>query len=432
MSSHGHGHSSGDSHSDIHGDGHSCDGHSHGEGHGEGHGHGQNGHVALAGDDSGSAFTRGQRCLTEGNAAAAVKHLEEAVLVAGGDTVDARLLLAEALWQETGGKGTDRALRHYERAGELAAAASDTSKQAMVALGHGFALMQLGLGGAAVEVLGRAKGFAAKDGNPQAVLFVERLLEQAQSLPAEGAPSPADGERSIRSTWRHFAEAKAAGKAAVLFMRGTLAHPLDESSQRGVTKLRAAGCAKLLVVDVCDPGADVPEGLQAISSSTHLVFPQLFISGEECQAWLEPELAAEALRERLGQAGVELGEPHEEPCHGTGAFADGLQPLETALVQLVSQHGTTDWALLAEKLRGQGHEEQLLASAGQHVPDAAAAVELVWEKLAPIVKEKLESQPEMPCGHSCNTCPTRHDCLLHDAVGDAPRDIEDLAQPRKR
>mmetsp|Transcript_130009 Transcript_130009/g.417363 ORF Transcript_130009/g.417363 Transcript_130009/m.417363 type:complete len:394 (-) Transcript_130009:56-1237(-) len=377
--------------------------------------------------DGAGALEAGQRCLKEGDAAGAVAHLEEALLRPGGDCVDARLLLAEALWQETGGKGTENALPHYERAGELAAEAGDTSKQAMVALGHGFALTHLGRAKDAVEVLSRARALAEADGNPEAVRFVERLMEQAQTLAVEGAqPMAADGQEAVRVTWRHFAEAKVSSKLAVLFMRGTLHSPLDEESQRGVSKLRAAGCVSLEVVDVCNPGADVPEGLQAISNSIHLTFPQLFIAGVECEAWLGAELSADALRERLGAAGVELGKPHEEPCHGTGAFAEGLEPWETALVQLVSQHGAADWALLGSKLLDQGHEVP------NEVGDAAEAIRVAWERLAPLVKEKLQDQPEMPCGHSCNTCPTRHDCQLHDAVGDAPRDIEDLAAGRKR
>mmetsp|Transcript_53279 Transcript_53279/g.152714 ORF Transcript_53279/g.152714 Transcript_53279/m.152714 type:complete len:394 (+) Transcript_53279:136-1317(+) len=377
--------------------------------------------------DGAGALEAGQRCLKEGDAAGAVVNLEEALLRPGGDCVDARLLLAEALWQETGGKGTEKALPHYERAGELAAEAGDTAKQAMVALGHGFALTHLGRAKDAVEVLSRARALAEADGNPEAVRFVERLMEQAQTLAVEGAqPLAADGQEAVRVTWRHFAEAKVSSKLAVLFMRGTLHSPLDEDSQRGVSKLRAAGCVSLEVVDVCNPGADVPEGLQAISNSIHLAFPQLFIAGVECEAWLGAELSADALRERLGAAGVELGKPHEEPCHGTGAFAEGLEPWETALVQLVSQHGAADWALLGSKLLDQGHKVP------NEVGDVAEAIRVAWERLAPLVKEKLQDQPEMPCGHSCNTCPTRHDCQLHDAVGDAPRDIEDLAAGRKR
>lgn len=66
------------------------------------------------------------------------------------------------------------------------------------------------------------------------------------------------------------------------------------------------------------------------------------------------------------------------------------------------------------------------------IPDSnlatgAAALEAAWKRLAPLVREKLEKQTEMPCGHSCATCPTRHDCQLHDAVdGGGLRDMEDL------
>lgn len=330
--------------------------------------------------------------------------------------MDARLVLAEALWQSAGSGGTDKALPHYEAAAALAAAAGDTSKEAMVALGHGFALTQLRRLAAARDRLEHARKLAEIDGNAGAVQFVERLLQQTQSQEAAG---PGDEAEATLATWRHFAEALATDKPAVLFMRGTLAAPLDEASLQGATKLRAAGCVGIEVVDVCDPGKDVPEGLQAISDSAHLRFPQLFVAGADVPGWLD--LPPDALRQRLSEAGVALGEAPEEPCHGAAAFAEGLEAWEVALVELVSQDGAGQWASLAEKLRARiGADGERGGGLGPE------AVEAAWQRLAPVVKQKLETQLEMPCGHSCSTCPTRHDCQLHDAVGGA-RDIEDLA-----
>lgn len=364
-----------------------------------------------------SPLELGQRCLKEGDPSAAIKHLREALELPGGASIDTHLVLAEALWQEAGGNGTDLALPHYEAAAALAAAAGDTPKEAMVALGHGFALSQLGRAAAARGRLGRAKDLAEAEGNADAVRFINKLLEQV-----DAGPQRVDGPEAIRSTWRQFAEALSAGKPAMLFLRGTLALPADEASQRGVRKLRAAGCPRLEVVDVCDPGVDVPDGLQGFSSSVHLSFPQLFVAGTELDGWLD--LPPDSLRQRLGEAGAELGEPHEEPCHGTAAFAEGLEAWEVALVELVSQRGTTDWPGIAEAL----------STKGIGGPDNGEAVEAEWRRLAPLVRDKLEKQPEMPCGHSCSTCPTRHDCHLHEAIGDSAgggmRDIEDLAGGR--
>jgi glutaredoxin-related protein len=355
----------------------------------------------------------GQQCLKQGDAAGAVRHLTGALKRPGGETVDTHLVLAEALWQEAGAKGTLRALPHYEAAAALAAAAGDATKESMVCIGHGFALNQLGETAAARSRFLHARSLAEKDGNADGVRFIERMMEQV------GGAESADGTEAVQTTWRSFAEAMANGKPAVLFLCGTLAAPADERSQRGVTKLRAAGCTRLDILDVCDPGAGVPDGLQGIAQSSQLVFPQLYLRGAQLESWLE--LAPERLRELLEEAGAPLGEPHVEPCHGTAAFADGLEPWEVALVQLVSERGAGNWEGALSHLREKG----LLT--GELEAMDVASIEIQWERLAPLVREKLEKQPEMPCGHSCNTCPTRHDCQLHDAVGDKSRDIEDLA-----
>merc|ERR1712176_1380744 len=95
------------------------------------------------------------------------------------------------------------------------------------------------------------------------------------------------------------------------------------------------------------------------------------------------------------------------------------EPWEVALVELVSKDGVGDWPGKAERLR----ELNLCSDASGPAADASA-LEAAWHRLAPLVKEKLDKQADMPCGHSCNTCPTRHDCQLHDAVGQVA-DIED-------
>lgn len=384
--------------------GHGCDhGHDHSHDHSHDHGHGHN--VGLG------PLELGQLCLKRGDAAGAVRHLTEALKSPGGETVDVHLVLAEALWQEAGARGTTVALPHYEAAAALAAAAGDTTKESMVAMGHGFALAQFGNAAAARSRFLHARALAEKDGNAEGVRFIERMMEQVGG-------GTASGTEAVQTTWKSFAEAMAAGKPAVVFLCGTFATPTDERSQRGVAKLRAAGCTRLDILNVCDPGTVVPEGLQGIADSSQLVFPQLFVAGSELEDWLE--LAPERLREILAAADAPLGEPHVEPCHGTAAFADGLEPWEVALVELVSEKGAGDWPSKLSRLREKGLLNSELD--GMDV----AFLETAWSRLAPIVREKLEKQPEMPCGHSCSTCPTRHDCQLHDAVGDMPRDIEDL------
>lgn len=171
---------------------------------------------------------------------------------------------------------------------------------------------------------------------------------------------------------------------------------------------------------MCNPGDNVPEGLQGVANSEHLTFPQLFVLGEEVEKWMDLEAAV--LEKMLRDAGVP--EPKAEPCHGTGAFAEGLEPWEVALVELVSQMGLGEWPKLTEALVEKGFGEDL--DKRGFYQSRAEAVEVEWQRLAPLVKDKLENQPEMPCGHSCDTCPTRHDCQLHDAIDGKVKDIEDL------
>jgi hypothetical protein len=170
----------------------------------------------------------------------------------------------------------------------------------------------------------------------------------------------------------------------------------------------------------------LPEGLQDLKDSHHLNLPMLYVGGSNLEDWLE--MPVEELKDCLLSAGVVLSAlPAEkgEPCHGTAAFSDGLEQWEVALVELVAKDGVGDWASKAETLMTRGF---LGSDASAATEEDSVTVEEAWTRLSPLVKEKLEQQPNMPCGHSCNTCPTRHDCQLHDAVGDNTFvDIEDLA-----
>eukprot|EP00929_Paragymnodinium_shiwhaense_P103561 TRINITY_DN6713_c0_g2_i2.p1 TRINITY_DN6713_c0_g2~~TRINITY_DN6713_c0_g2_i2.p1 ORF type:complete len:423 (+),score=81.64 TRINITY_DN6713_c0_g2_i2:77-1345(+) len=392
-----------------------CDGHSHSHhaengiaGHSHGHGHG-----SKAADAQESELDKGRRCMTQGKFDDAVSHLR-ASLTKEGESVDIHLLMAEALWQQAasaGQQGTDDALPHYEAALRIDKESGDGKKAGMICMGHGYALMQMGRLDAARDLLLQAKGLAEADGNQQAAMFVERLLSQV------GAPKQSEEEK-VRSTWSQFAEAVSASKPAVLFLCGTLAQPADTASRQAVSKLQWAGCSKLDYVDVTSPGSMVPEGIQGIYSSPHLQFPQLWVSGAQLQGWTE--LKSEELHGKLKDAGLELGEIKEkEACHGSAAFSEGLEKWEVALVELVSKEGDKKWADKAKKL----------LKLGVDLPSPANGdfLEAAWTRLRPIVKDKLETQPEMPCGHSCSTCPTRHDCELHDALeGGQPKDIEDL------
>lgn len=315
--------------------------------------------------------------------------------------LDGHLLMAEALWTQAGPGGTRESLKHYEAA--EAAAGMDVSKQAAVVLGHGWALLQL-KDPSARSKLEFAGVLAQKDGNIAAVDFVNTLLENAENGLNESC------ENTTEATWTAFVKASMSGDEPVIFLCGSIKDPLDEASALGVAKLQEAGVKAIKSVNVSESGAELP-GLQSLSGLS-ITLPQLYLKGEVVENWMG--LDVKELRNLLVDAGATLRSEDSEPCHGV--FSDGLEDWQIFLIDLISKNGLGDWDSKVKALNAQ------FAKA----PSTREDLEEAWKSLAPLVKEKLEEQQEMPCGHSCNTCPTKHDCQLHDAVGQV-RDIEDLA-----
>eukprot|EP00438_Fugacium_kawagutii_P025038 Skav224644 [mRNA] locus=scaffold4300:24577:25077:+ [translate_table: standard] len=163
-------------------------------------------------------------------------------------------------------------------------------------------------------------------------------------------------------------------------------------------------------VNVSETGPELPGGLQTLSTLS-VKLPQLYLKGVLVENWLQ--LDTRALRNLLADAGANLRPEESEPCHGV--FSDGLDDWQIRLIDSISKTGLGDWDFKAKELRTEFNDS----------PATGQKLEEAWKNLAPLVRGKLEEQQEMPCGHSCNTCPTKHDCQLHDAVG--VRDIEDLA-----
>mmetsp|Transcript_18040 Transcript_18040/g.40360 ORF Transcript_18040/g.40360 Transcript_18040/m.40360 type:complete len:199 (-) Transcript_18040:81-677(-) len=117
-----------------------------------------------------------QAHLADGEPASAVQCLEQALLETGDQQIEVHLSLAEALWQEAGRAGTAKSLPHYEAAAVLALSAGDTVREGMIALGHGFALSQLGEVEAARDKLSHAESLAVAAGNERAADFARGLL----------------------------------------------------------------------------------------------------------------------------------------------------------------------------------------------------------------------------------------------------------------
>eukprot|EP00927_Polykrikos_kofoidii_P075141 TRINITY_DN71208_c0_g1_i1.p1 TRINITY_DN71208_c0_g1~~TRINITY_DN71208_c0_g1_i1.p1 ORF type:complete len:411 (-),score=78.52 TRINITY_DN71208_c0_g1_i1:34-1227(-) len=386
----------------------------------EEHGHCQHQHASSVGATS--ELERGKLCLSVGDIDAAIMHLEAALHSeegAGSALIELHLLLADCVWRQAGPQGTEAALPHYEAAMKLAEAAGDNSQCGMIAIGHGCALNSLGRPAEARERLRYAKELAESSGHLQCAAFAQRMLEQASG----GESAQKTEEELMRETWGQFAESASAGKSVVLFLCGTTSAPGDIPSRRGVEKLLSVGCPTVEYVDATSSSEALPEGLSGNFFAAHLQLPHLYLRGTNLDGWLD--MGVGELRGHLAASGVDLRDPpeHEEPCHGSAAFSEGLEPWEVALVELVSKEGTGDWTGKAQSLAGlrvSGDDSEL----GPPKVVDAPAIEAAWRRLAPIVRKKLESQPEMPCGHSCSTCPTRHDCQLHEAVAG---DIEDLA-----
>lgn len=133
-----------------------------------------------------------------------------------------------------------------------------------------------------------------------------------------------------------------------------------------------------------------------------------------------------SLRRELIKSGVpskRIGEPLKRkicsveklPCSSGQVKGLGLVPVEEALLAAVASDGLGNWAKKAEIV-------------SKKIGKAVTARELTeaWNRIRPDVKQRLDAkiQPEMECGHTCRTCPTRQDCQLHDAL-----DIEDIAAP---
>jgi len=100
------------------------------------------------------------------------------------------------------------------------------------------------------------------------------------------------------------------------------------------------------------------------------------------------------------------------PCEGGGT--PEMSELERALLALVARDGVGQWEEKAKELASKGGTD----GAAMAAHDLAE----VWRRMAPEVKRITDADEKMSCGHSCSTCPTRHDCKVHDAI----RDIEDL------
>jgi len=106
--------------------------------------------------------------------------------------------------------------------------------------------------------------------------------------------------------------------------------------------------------------------------------------------------------------------PCSAPCEG--GLPGDASVLEKELVALVARDGAGSWESKAAELRTKCSLKESVENI------SSESLQTKWETLKPKLKKVIDADQQMSCGHSCSTCPTRHDCQVHDSL----KDIEDL------
>jgi len=106
--------------------------------------------------------------------------------------------------------------------------------------------------------------------------------------------------------------------------------------------------------------------------------------------------------------------PCSAPCEG--GLPGDASVLEKELVALVARDGAGSWESKAAELRTKCSLKEFVENI------SSESLQTKWETLKPKLKKVIDADQQMSCGHSCSTCPTRHDCQVHDSL----KDIEDL------
>ncbi|CAE7948014.1 unnamed protein product [Symbiodinium sp. KB8] len=139
---------------------------------------------------------------------------------------------------------------------------------------------------------------------------------------------------------------------------------------------------------------------------------ELFEAWHHVGATGEEELSVHEFLQRFLEIARKLPAKQSKQCGAPceGGLPPGSAPLEKELVRLVSRDGKGNWSAKAAEIRDSFPEE------------TGRSLEALWESLAPKIKQIVDKDEQMACGHSCSTCPTKHECQVHDAI----KDIEDL------
>jgi hypothetical protein len=277
---------------------------------------------------------------------------------------------AETYWKES---RTQEALEQYDLALQLTS--TNESKTGEILLGRGYAILNSSdptvvqdqaLQRQGLHNLETAKEISVKLGNDRAALFVQQIIDQKGKLHVHDT---AGGKKSGGCCKE---ESKANENEG------------DEhhcSSHDAVAKTSAAAAAAAAAAALVDMGTDMAAGLPPQPSSP----------------------------DNAGGVG------------GDGGGGRWTSAMDERLISLVAKLGVKRWEEVSMALKELEEGVAVLFSVQQ--------LEQRWAYLKPFVKYELEHgdgmDKERSCGHTCNTCPTRSTCELHDAV-----DIEDLVLGR--
>mmetsp|Transcript_33116 Transcript_33116/g.80458 ORF Transcript_33116/g.80458 Transcript_33116/m.80458 type:complete len:361 (+) Transcript_33116:53-1135(+) len=343
------------------------------------------------------------------------------------------LASADGRWQ----KGDrDGCIKQYERALKIARVLKDEEKEGMVLMGLGFTMLRidsLEFKREGIDHMKAAKKIAIKRNERAQVAFVENIIlkseaqlrkkERTDKKKLKGTKSSPIPE--AEDVWEAVVKGLVIKAGVMFFMKGTPEKPMCTYSLQALQTLDKIGL-KFETYNVMKANSGIHKALK--KQGNWATFPQLYVNGllfggnDVIQGLAEDDM----LKEELAKAGVPkegFGNPRERcspeagvcSSENLGSLGVELDELEEELLLLISKEGTGNWNSLAATLE---------AKCGRKL--SAEELKRRWTAIAPVIRSKVEEQAKMKCGHSCFTCPTRHECKLHETLD---QDIEDLVAP---
>mmetsp|Transcript_71382 Transcript_71382/g.190257 ORF Transcript_71382/g.190257 Transcript_71382/m.190257 type:complete len:389 (-) Transcript_71382:77-1243(-) len=385
-----------------------------------------------------AAVDNAREAFGKGDVVGAVAALDGAM---GEGVVPLRLQLADSLFRSGERNGS---VDQYKAALEAIRKERNEEMEGQILVGMAFTMLQSEDGDGAeeaLEALQKALTLAEKSGHPGQQMFLQRMIAQAKDR-IEQAAGKDKAEDEIVSkesgvpkqiedtTLMACVEGLVHRAPLVLLMNGT---PDQVKCQQSLAVVKALVESSILfdTFDVATKqGEAIKPWLKQVYECDPKEIPLIFLKGKlfggaEKVLACKEDGSLEKLLVEGGAKKTEDGEDHPwngkisqaaecepRPCDGSHFEWAELGETAGALVELIAKVGPGAWDTKAEALSGRG----LKGPDGEEL--TAELVQKIWEEVAPRVKQRLEAKPEMECGHSCNTCPTKDECGLHGALDD--------------